>query len=84
MLSNAKINTTIPNFFINCKPSQAIFFQCAKLPQKEKDYNTRTEGSIGQTEDLNTETNKNKWFKPIIIVNIEDYLFSLFLKHSGF
>jgi len=43
-------------------------------------FNKRTEGSIGQNEDLNRPTNGKYQFKTFIIVNTEDYLFSLFLK----
>lgn len=52
----------------------------AKVLQKSRRFNNRTEEITGQTEDLQIETKQKSLIQINSIVHIEDYSFSLFLK----
>ena len=52
----------------------------AKVLQKSRRFNNRTEEIIGQTEDFKIKNKQKSLIQINIIVHIEDYSFSLFLK----
>ncbi|SIS33235.1 hypothetical protein SAMN05421768_103213 [Chryseobacterium joostei] len=52
----------------------------AKVLQKSRRFNNRTEEITGQTEDFKIKNKQKPLIQINIIVHIEDYSFSLFLK----